>query len=311
MCRFLFLFASFLLLTSCAPQQADSTSQPIRLTPFLTSTSAPLPTPFGLVAPITPLPSPTPFTYVIQKNDTLSEIAERFGVSIDDLQAANPQISANAMPIGEVLLIPSNSNNLSGESTPTPAPLTLEQSECYPTVDGGVWCFILVRNDSLDLIENVSAQITLIDANGAAFAAQTAFLMLDILPPNTSLPVMTFFPNAPFDAKPQAQILTAIQALSNDGRYILTTTNNTLIQVDAGGHSAQVSGLILSQDQTVVANQIWVAATAYDDVGRIVGVRRWEARASLPPGGSLPFQFLISSAGGRIARVEFVVEARP
>jgi hypothetical protein len=81
--------------------------------------------------------------------------------------------------------------------------------------------------------------------------------------------------------------------------------------VDVQGHSALVSGMVLSLSQASVANQVWVAATAYDDAGRVVGVRRWESNASLPVGGSLPFEFMISSIGGKIARVEFAVEARP
>jgi spore coat assembly protein SafA len=32
------------------------------------------------------------FKYTVQKGDTLSEIAERFGVKLKDLEAANPQI---------------------------------------------------------------------------------------------------------------------------------------------------------------------------------------------------------------------------
>jgi hypothetical protein len=54
-----------------------------------------------------------------------------------------------------------------------------------------------------------------------------------------------------------------------------------------------------------------VAATAYDDAGRVVGVRRWESNTMLNAGASLPFEFMISSIGGKIARVEFAVEARP
>ncbi len=242
----------------------------------------------------------------------MSEIAERFRVSLDDLQAANPEISPNAMSVGQVLKIPSNPENPSGEPTPTPAPFTVEQVECYPTTDRGMWCFVLARNDFTDLIENVSAQVTLIDSNNATIATQTAFLPLNILPPNTSLPLTVFFsPDVPFDAKPQVQVLTAIRLLPNDERYIPAMVNNTLVQVTTEGHSAQVSGVVLSQSQTSTANQVWVAATAYDGAGRVVGVRRWESNESLPPGGSLSFNFLVSSLGGRITRVEFAVEARP
>jgi hypothetical protein len=54
-----------------------------------------------------------------------------------------------------------------------------------------------------------------------------------------------------------------------------------------------------------------VAATAYDDAGNVVGVRRWEWGDGLAAGGSLPFEFMLSSIGGKISRVEFAVEARP
>ncbi|MCC6298675.1 MAG: LysM peptidoglycan-binding domain-containing protein [Anaerolineales bacterium] len=310
--RIFFLLASFLLLTSCAPPQTDSPPQPIPLTPFLTSTPAPLQTPGGLVAPLTPLPSPTPFAYTVQEGDTLSEIAERFRVSLDDLQAANPEINANAMSVGQVLKIPSNPDNPSGEPTPTPAPFTVEQIECYPTTDKGMWCFVLARNDFSEALENVSAQVTLVDSNGAAIATQTAFLALNILPPNSALPLYIFFPpDVPFDIQPQALILTAIRLLPDDVRYVPAAVNNALVEIDSKGYSARVNGLVLSQSQAATANQVWVAATVYDEAGRVVGVRRWESTASLPPSGSLPFDFFVSSVGGRISRVEFAVEARP
>lgn len=267
-------------------------------------------TPEGLVPLTTPLPSPTPYIYTVQTGDTMSQIAEKFRVSLDDLQAANPEVSANAMSVGQVIKIPSNPDNPSGEPTPTPAPFTVEQIECYSTTDKGMWCFVLVHNDFADFIENVSAQITLVDSNSTMIASQTSFLSLNILPPNTSLPLAVFFPpDIPFNAKPQVQVLTAIRLLPNDQRYLPATINNTLVQVN--GYSAQVSGVVLSQSQTSGANQVWVVATAYDEAGRVVGFRRWESSASLPVGGSLPFNFMISSVGGRIARVELAVEARP
>ena len=160
----------------------------LNLTPFFTSTPRPTEpavtaqTPEGLVAAETPLPSPTPFTYTVKSGDTISSIALKFGVSMDDLQAANPEISPNAMSIGQVIKIPSNPDNPSGEPTPTPAPFTVQQIECYPTADKGMWCFVLVHNDFSDFLENVSAQVTLVDADNIALASQTALLPLNILP---------------------------------------------------------------------------------------------------------------------------------
>ena len=306
-------FLSFVaLLTACAPQQTEPVTSIVNLTPFVTSTQIPSQTPEGLVAAETPLPSLTPFTYTVQTGDTIGSIALEFGVSIDDLQAANPEISPNAMSVGTVLKIPSIPDNPSGEPTPTPAPFNIEQIACYSTSNKGMWCFVLIHNDFSEFMENVSAQVTLIDINDATLASQTALLPLNILPPNTSLPLAVFFPpDVPADAKPQVQVLTAIRLLPNDERYLSATINNTLVEVNADGHSAQVRGLVLSQSQASEAKQVWVAATAYDDGGRVVGVRRWESSTALPAGGSLPFEFMISSIGGRIARVEFAVEVRP
>ena len=311
---FFLLTSPLLLLTACTPQQTLPTPSAVDLTPFATSTPKTLhPSgPEGLVTAETPLPSPTPFMYTVQTGDTMSSIALKFGVSIDDLQAANPEISPNAMSVGQVLNIPSNPDNPSGEPTPTPAPFTVQQIECYPSADKGMWCFVLVHNDFSDLMENVSAQVTLVDANNATLASQTALLLLNICLPDTSLPLAVYFPpEIPLDVKPQVQVLTAIRLLPDDERYLPATINNTLVEINAEGHSARVTGQVLLPGQSKAASQVWVAGTAYDEAGRVVGVRRWESSEGLSPGGSLPFEFMVYSIGGKIARVEFAVEARP
>jgi hypothetical protein len=154
--------------------------------------------------------------------------------------------------------------------------------------------------------------VTLVDANDAVVVSQTALLPLNILPPNAALPLAVFFPpEIPVDVKPQVQVLTAIRLLPNDARYLPATINNTLVQVNAEGRSARVNGQVQLPADAKPANQVWVTGTAYDETGRVVGVRRWESSAGLLPGASLPFEFMVSSLGGRIERVEFAVEARP
>ena len=312
--RVIFLCSFLIWISACSPQTTSTVLPPGEVIPFATSTRSPQAarTPEGLVPLTTPLSSPTPFTYQVKSGDTMSGIAQQFGVKLDDLLAANPEVSSNAMSVGTTLKIPSDPANPSGEPTPTPAPFTVEQIECYPTADGGMWCFVLAHNDLPDFIENVSAQISLVDANGGVLASQTALLPLNILPPNASLPLAVYFPNAPasLGARPQVQILTAIRLLPTDQRYLPAVVNNTLVLVNAEGHSAQVTGQVLLHGAKA-ASQVWVTGTAYDEEGRVVGVRRWETYGSISAGGRLPFEFMISSLGGRIARVEFAVEARP
>ena len=138
-----------------------------------------------------------------------------------------------------------------------------------------MWCFVLINNNSSNPIEDVTAQITLLDVNGKSIASQTATLPLDILPPNSSLPLTTYFaPDVPLNAKPQVQILTAIQIQPNDPRYLNATLQNTSVQVDTSGLTAQVSGQVVVSGS---AKLIWVVATAYDESGNVIGVRRWES----------------------------------
>jgi nucleoid-associated protein YgaU len=54
-----------------------------------------------------PHPEPPPRTYIVQRGDTLSGIARRFGVSLTALERANPQIAdPNRIFPGQVINIP-------------------------------------------------------------------------------------------------------------------------------------------------------------------------------------------------------------
>jgi LysM repeat protein len=307
-CKLRSLFC-LLFIVSCAPNIQPSRQFDFP-TPYSTKTANPTSTP-NIVVSDTPLPTSTPFVYTIQSGDTFSELAEKFKISQDDLRAANPDVKPNSMTIGAALLIPDSSSAAAVRgATPTPAPVPVTQTVCHPTADHGLWCFALIENNTSDILENVSAQITLLDENNNALASQTAFMPLDIIPPNASLPVYVFFPNTPAaqGENVQVQILSAMQ--SNTSRYLPATLHNTIAQIDWNGLTAQLSGQIHLPAESTAATQVWVAAVAYDKDGRVVGLKRWEGGA-IQPGGSIPFSFLVSSLGPVINAVEFVVEAKP
>jgi LysM repeat protein len=316
--RNLILICAFLV-TACTPASAPQHTCPggrcqgntsnNSLEPYLTATPSLTPTPNVLVIVETPIPTATPFVYTIKKGDTFSELAEQFKISQDDLRAANPDVSPNSMPVGATLLIPDSSSALAAArgATPTPVPAPVTQTVCHPTADNGLWCFALIHNNTPDVLENVSAQISLLDENNNVLASQTAFMPLDIIPPNSSLPVYVFFPNTRASANIQVQVLSAIQ--SDTSRYLPATLHNTIAQIDWNGLTAQLSGQISLPAESTAATQVWVAAVAYDKDGRIVGVKRWDGGA-IQPGGSISFSFLVSSLGSAIDAVEFVVQAK-
>jgi len=297
-----------LLLTACTTSSKNDVL-PKTLQPYSTSASLSTNTPNITVAE-TVVPTATPFSYVIQQGDTLSQLAEKFNISQDDLRTVNPDINPNSLTIGMSILIPSGPLAASGASTPTPVPVPVTQTICHPTADHGLWCFALVQNNTTDVLEDVSAQITLIDQSGTVVVSQTGLLPLDILPTNMSLPIYVFFPNASGNVNPQVQLLSALQLNSSNARYLPAALNNTLTQIDADGHFAQVSGQIFLPAESQAATQVWVAAVAYDKNGQVVGVKRWEGGA-IQPGITIQFNFAVASVGSKIDSVQFAVEARP
>ncbi len=56
---------------------------------------------------ITPEPEPTPQVYVIKEKDTLSKVATKFGIGLDELLAANPAIkNPDKISVGQSIIIP-------------------------------------------------------------------------------------------------------------------------------------------------------------------------------------------------------------
>jgi LysM repeat protein len=63
-------------------------------------------------------PAPTQQVYVIKTGDTLSKVARKFGLTLDELLAANPQIKdPNKIGLGQEIVIP-----LPASDEPTPEP---------------------------------------------------------------------------------------------------------------------------------------------------------------------------------------------
>jgi LysM repeat protein len=316
--RYVLVFTAIILglITACSPQATATTSAtPNPLRPYHTATldlsSAQNPS----ATPQLVFSTPTPLIYTVVEGDTLNGIAQKFGVSLNDLLAANQDVTGSTLSIGTVLTIPTTpiSTPIAG---PTPVPLPFTRVDCWPSGDGGLWCFAALTNSTGDTLENLIAQISLLDGNGEVTATRTTMAMLDILPPGKSTALATLFP-APIPAGvvPQAQLVSAVRILPSDTRYAPVTLENVLVNLDWPGMTAQVTGRVAPESGETVpeipAGRVWVTATAYDDAGRVVGVRRWESDSVLPAGGTLPFDFQISSTGPAIERVELLSEARP
>ncbi len=302
---FLFLISIF---SACA-EKTETVTELAPVVPYLnvlpSETSTTIPPLMGMIQP-----TPTTFTYTVVQGDTLSGIAQRFGINLDALLSANPGIQPAVLSVGTTLIIPTG-DGIPGEPTPTPVPLQVLQVHCWPETDGGLWCFALVQNEYAQTLENISAQFTLLDANGQELSSQAAFSLLNILPPGQYLPLAVHFPpRVQINVSVRVQMLSAIRLLPGDARYLPVVTENTLVSIEISGRTAQVAGRVRLTGAGT-ANTLWVLATAYDGAGNVVSVRRWESPSALTAEAPVLFDFLVSSVGPEIDRVEFLAEARP
>ncbi len=106
------LLAYRAVFTATAQRATEATPTP---TPTVPPT--PTPTPTATVTP-TPTPTPTPVIYVVQPNDTLLNIAAEFGITVEQLAAANGMSTSDFIQVGQELIIPPPE----GLPTPTPTP---------------------------------------------------------------------------------------------------------------------------------------------------------------------------------------------
>ncbi len=293
----------------------------LRPYPSGTPTVTPLPTNYISPTPSpTITPTPTPVYYEVQLNDDMYSIAFRYGLSPDVLMTANPDVDPRAMTVGMTLLIPltptppptptATSEKTQETTEPTPDENALATPDCYPDALGGLWCFVMVKNQQETALENVSAIITL--GEGEDVRQEPAITPLNLLPAGSSLPLIAYFqPPLPAILTASAEIDFSLPVMPGDQRYLDLVIKEQDLKKSADGLVATAAGTIsLSRDQ-IDAQYVWLCATALDSQGHILAVRRWENDLDLLAGGEISFAVTLYSMGGPIDRVDLAAEAQP
>ena len=320
------IWIAFLILTlgmtACTPQISTPTLTPSRggtLTPYMSLTPSRTLFPTGTFIPkpviptVTPYPTPTPFIYSIKKGDTLGALALQYNLTIAEIEAANPGIDPNFLTVGITITIPVDAALTTPTviPTPSPVPISLQSPICYSAADGGAWCLTLAQNEQLIPLESLSAWISLQSPEGETITGQTATSPLDVLQPGAALPLMVFFdPPLPASYTPVSELLTALPAVITDTRYLTVTIAVSSLEINSSALQATVRGNASLSSGGQPARLVWLAVVAYDVVGNVVGMRRWEATGDPLP-DPLPFDVNVFSLGPKITRVEVLGEAKP
>jgi LysM repeat protein len=287
-----------------------------QLTPFLTRTPSSTPAPRNLTAPTQlPPPTATPRTHVVQRGELLGGIALRYGVSLEALKAANPKVNPNFLIIGAVLVIPGSSPTqvpAEGAATPTPLPLGLDPVNCIPDAAGGAWCFTQVRNRQKTAVDSVSVQIRIAGQKDGETISLTAFPLINRVEAGSVLPVGVYFP-APIakNISAGAEILTALPVADDDPRYVALKVENFQFSVDAKGLSAVVSGNLVVGTKKGRSGQAWVLSAVYNELGEVIGLRRWESSEPIKTGAKAAFSDVVYSTGGKIVKAAIFIEGVP
>ena len=319
--RFLRIFPVLLMLVllgACSPDTPAVTITPtgvIGLTPFRTRTSTPTitPTPQGLPT-ATPKPTitPTPRIYEVNANDTLLSIAYYYGITLEELQAANPDVNPALLAIGSQLIIPPGRAPTATPLVPTPTPfgVTTGEVNCFSGRSGGLHCFVLVENDRKNPAQYLSSSISLVNAEEEILLTRVIPLALKKLMPGDRVPFYAYFPPPlPAYTSVDFELLTAVKATTGNENSFALEMEITDSTISDDGSSALITGTAKPVGETPALSGITLVAVAYDGDGKVIGMRRVEQQIDPTAMTSFPFSIRVYSDAGEIASVEVFSEA--
>ena len=252
--------------------------------------------------------------HVVQDGETLIGIAFTYGITLEELLAANPGVDPRFLSIGHELIIP-----IAGVEDPqdaqlsvTPIPVVLDAVSCFRTPSNALWCLTAANGRSGETIEGLAALITLSDALGGELANEIAYGPLNLLGAEEIMPLAAFFsPPAPEFSHANATLLSAFESADEGERYLEIEVNLDVTQALPGSTRWQLSGSVsLAAGAAGPAERISVLVVALSSSGEMVGFNVWESVGAVAPGGQLSVALDLFSLGPPIAAIQILAEAQ-
>lgn len=298
------------------------------LVPYVTSTpSQTLIPPTAIVTPFfTSTPSPTPFIHAIQEGETMLGIAIQYGLSLEELQSANPDADPRLLSIGQELVIPILENSPEQVvSELDPVDLRLSSPRCFPGGVGEMNCIVEVLNEEDFAVENILVWFGMFDNDANLIEGKTAISTLNLLGAGmkTALSV-SFEPQIPEETVISVDLVSALEANQIQERFASYEIIEQQVTVAPNEKQARITGALLVIEPV---RSVWISALAYDEDGQIIGVRKWKGQpvcatdelegvesteepTSTPePCSPIDFAMTVFSLGPNIAQVDIIAEA--
>jgi LysM repeat protein len=258
-------------------------------------------------------PAPTPFTHEVQQGETLSGIALRYGVELDDLLAANPGVDPRALSIGQKLIIPGPEGSGSQGFFPTPTPVPLESSpvSCFSDGMEGAWCILDVESSAVGSVEGLAAAISVFDAQGRLLASDVAYTELHFIPEGQQVPVgVRLDVPAGSIATARAEIMRAFAVQDSAERFAPVELTLSAQEPDSDGLAWRVAGtLAVKGAPPAAAARLVLLAMGLDERGEIVGYSVWQHDGQIEAGEAIGFSTRVYSLKGPIETIEVIAQA--
>ncbi len=300
---------ALLIVSGCSGAVSNQTPTPpptVALpTPRPTLTPRPTPTLAAATppAPSQPAATPTPVIYIVQAGDTLIPIANRFGVSVADLIAANGNLDATRLQIGQRLIIPQLRQSAPSDGSlipsPTPVPYEIRGLNSVRSPAGSLDVMGEVFNPGPTGMGNVKVLATLQDDVGNALQSAVASVPLSVVPVNQTSPFRVLFTDPPQGFT--KFVVTPLRAEAVDPRALIVPLAVRNVVGRPNGPQFRVTGEI-ANTTAETARQARLLVTIYDAERRVVGYRYFTlSEAPLDPNGVLPFDVLLTTATPNVA----------
>jgi LysM repeat protein len=272
--------------------------------PIARPTNTPIPS-------ATPEPTATSIVYVIEEGDTLLAVAAHYGISLDAIRLANPNLRAELLQIGQQVIIPppSEENRTNGFlPSPTPLPLVITSTGWYTTPTAGLWLLGEVVNETGTAVENVRLGVTLYGQGGDVVAQRDNWVAADVVASGTAAPFGVLFGPLPETMATYETHLLSSEPVTRDG---LWHPDLVVTKSDGGFEDAayRVSGIVENHGD-MEATEVVVVVTLYDGGGQVTGFLRETLPKPLSPAGQASFDLWLAPVGRGTERHTVAVSGR-
>ncbi|MHC1772607.1 MAG: LysM domain-containing protein [Flexilinea sp.] len=248
-----------------------------------------------------------PQQYVVESGDTFSAIAFQYGLTMDQLQAANPKIDPVFLQIGDELIIPPNETGAYDAFIQEMYSAYVQNNgiECFTSPVQSVSCIARILNPGDDLVTNVFLKIDLTDSTGQHIELSTGTPLSQLLP-GEEIPVLFYSFDSgtpPFATNFSVTNLDVFDSKVNSFRLPEDQWEHS-VSISADRLSAAVRIQILQNPELTDSDKgFTILAAAYRTDGSPEGIRSWNGS------GTSEINLTVYSLSDPIDSVKIWVEA--